>query len=83
MIPVLDDITMSLNQGIMNIRRTLSSDSRKAELLEMFFIHCRNRFSLTPIFYAAQNGHNDVLKVLLKAGADPGVQDTNKAGFYT
>ena len=45
--------------------------------------HCRNRFSLTPIFYAAQNGHNDVLKVLLKAGADPGVEDTNKAGFCT
>ena len=55
----------------------------KLNFQKIVFINCRNRFSLTPIFYAAQNGHNDVLKVLLKAGADPGAHDTNKAGFFS
>ena len=40
-------------------------------------INARNKFGLTPIFYAAQSGHLDVCELLLKSGADPTISGSH------
>jgi hypothetical protein len=40
-------------------------------------INMRNKFGLTPIFYAAQSGHLDVCELLLKSGADPTISGSH------
>jgi FOG: Ankyrin repeat len=37
----------------------------------------RERHGVTPLHYAARNGHLDVVEFLLEHGADPNVQDND------
>ena len=36
----------------------------------------------TPLFMASQEGHSDVVNVLLKNGADPNLADTVSTEYY-
>ncbi|KAF1963678.1 ankyrin [Byssothecium circinans] len=44
-------------------------------IIEQADVHAVDEFGRTPIAYAAKGGHADVIRLLVKAGADPDVDD--------